>query len=177
MSRSTGKTHCITCGKEKVAYLCEGCSQTFCYDHLGEHRHTLGKRLDEIDDKCNSFRAILIEQKSNPKKHSLIQQINQWKIDSIKKIEQTAEESEQVLVPYITKHIHEIEIKLAHLARQLKESRDENDFDEIHLNEFTQKLRQFEEQLAEPSDISIKEVSSSYVTKLSAIISPGKCVY
>ena len=91
MATSTNRTRCITCGKEKVAYKCEGCSQNFCFNHLADHHQALGKQLDEVEDRRNLFREILTEQKMNPQKHSLIQQINKWERDSIKKIEQTAQ--------------------------------------------------------------------------------------
>ncbi len=93
MTASTGKIHCDTCGKAKATYKCEGCSQSFSFDHLADHRRVLGDELTEVEHKRNEFRQSLTEQKTNPQKHSLIQQINKWEQDSIKIIEQTAEKA------------------------------------------------------------------------------------
>ena len=97
MATSIGKTHCITCGKERVVYKCGGCSQDFCFDHLADHRQILGKQLDELEYKRNIFRENLTEQITNPQKELFIHQINKWEEDSIKIIQQTASESETIV--------------------------------------------------------------------------------
>jgi hypothetical protein len=174
MATTTGKTHCVTCGKGKVTYKCEGCSQYFCVIHLPDHHQAFSKELDEIESKSNLFQETLIEQRKNPHKHSLIQQINQWEEDSIHKIQQTAEEARQVLLEHTGENINEIEIKLTRLTKELKEIREENDFNEIVLNEFKQKLEQLEEQLNKPSNISIRQDFSLFIMKISVLTTPSK---
>jgi hypothetical protein len=83
MATTTGKTQCVTCGKDKVAYKCEGCSQNFCLNHLGEHHQLLIKQLDDLENERNLFRQTLSEQSNHPQKHSLIRQIDRWEKDSI----------------------------------------------------------------------------------------------
>ena len=95
---ATSKTQCFTCDKFLITYNCKGCSQDFCFNHLTEHRQTLGKQFDEIENDRDQFQQILIEQKQDPTKHFLIQQINQWENDSIEKIKQTANECKQILI-------------------------------------------------------------------------------
>jgi uncharacterized phage infection (PIP) family protein YhgE len=174
MATTTSKTHCVTCGTRKIAYKCEGCSQYFCIIHLPDHHQAFSKELDEIKDKSNLFRETLIEQRKNPHKHSLIQQINQWEEDSIHKIQQTAEEARQVLLEHTGENINEIEIKLTRLTDELKQTREENDFNEINLNEFKQKLEQLEEQLNKPSNISIRQDFSLFIMKISVLTTPSK---
>ncbi len=64
MAATTGKADCVTCGKEKFAYPCAGCSQNFCFDHLVDHHRTLKKQLDEVEDRRNLFRETLTQQKN-----------------------------------------------------------------------------------------------------------------
>ena len=137
---TTGKARCVACGKEKIAYKCEGCSQYFCVNHLAEHHQLLGKQLDEVENQRNLFRQTLTEQKNNPQKHSLIKQIDQWERESIRKIRETAEEAKALLITHTTGHINNIEVELTKLTEQLKQSQQENDVNEIILNEFKQKL-------------------------------------
>ena len=85
-SAATGKAQCCICDKEKIAYRCGGCSQDFCITDLMEHRQTLGKQFDEIENDRDQFLQILVEHKKNPSNHLLMQQINQWEKDSIQKI-------------------------------------------------------------------------------------------
>ncbi len=61
MATPTSKISCLTCGKEKVAYKCEGCLQDFCYQHLGEHRQSLFRQLDQIENEKNIFQQMLTE--------------------------------------------------------------------------------------------------------------------
>src|SRR5437868_7053759 len=100
MATAIGKTHCVKCGKEKVAYKCGGCSQDFCFNHLADHRQILDQQFDEVENKRNLFRQKLTEQTTNPQKHFLIEQINKWENDSINKIQQTAEEARQLLIKH-----------------------------------------------------------------------------
>ncbi len=86
MTTATGKSRCITCGKEKSAVRCEGCLQTFCFSHLNDHRQELSVQFDDIEVNRDLLRQILIEQTTNPNNHSLIKQIDQWEEDSIRKI-------------------------------------------------------------------------------------------
>jgi hypothetical protein len=175
MATATSKAFCITCEKERNTYKCECCSQNFCANHLADHHHALGKQLDEIEDRRNLFRETLAEQKTNSQEHPLIQQINQWERDSIKIIRQTAEEARELLVQHTAGNIDKLEGKLVKLTEQLRRTRDENDVNEIVLNQFKRKLKEMEEELAKSPNISIREDSSSFVSKISVVISSGKC--
>ena len=174
MAAAIGKTHCVTCGKEKVAYKCDGCTQTFCFNHLAEHRQVLEKELDHVEDQRNLFRERLTEQTTNPQKHALIEQINRWENDSINKIQQTAKEARKVLLEHTTEHMNNIEVKLTDLTTQLKVIREENDFNEIHLDQFRQKLKQLEDELNKPSTVSVREDSLPYISKIFVVVSSGE---
>ena len=131
---------------------------------MGEHHQLLIKRLDDLENERNLFRQTLSEQSIDPRKHSLVQQINQWENNSIHKIQHTAEEARQSILKHTTQHLKGIEVKLTKLTEKLKEIRQEDDFNEIHLDRLKEKLHQLEEQLKKPSTISIKEDnSSSYI--------------
>ncbi len=179
MAAATSKIHCVTCKKEKVTYKCEGCAQQFCLNHLVNHHQLLIKQLDEIENQQNLFRQLLSEQSDDQQKHSLIQQINQWEKNSIQKIQQMADEVRQVVMEHASKHMKEIEIRLTKLTEKLKVIRQEDDFNEIHLNQLKEKLNQLEEQLKKPSTITIvEENSSAFINKISVFITsvPGKSV-
>ncbi len=127
MATATGKARCVICGKEKSSYICGGCSQEFCFNHLADHKQELSKQFDGIEVNRDLFRQTLTEQTSNPQKHELIQQIDLWERDSIRKIRQTAEEARQLVLENTTGHIRELETKLNKLTHQLRQSREEND--------------------------------------------------
>ena len=78
MATANSKARCVICGKEKATLICGGCSQDFCYKHLGDHRQELSKELDDIEVTRDLFRQTFNEQISDPEKHSIIKQINTW---------------------------------------------------------------------------------------------------
>jgi hypothetical protein len=176
MATATGKSRCITCGKEKSAVRCEGCLKTFCFSHLNEHRQELSVQLDDIEVKRDLFRQTLTEQTKNPNKHSLIKQIDQWEQDSMRKIQQTAKECRELILQHTTGHIHQIEVDFTKLTDQLRETRQENDFNEIDLRQLRQKLTELAEKLDKPSNISIQQDSASLINKISVVASSRKFI-
>jgi phage regulator Rha-like protein len=176
MATATGKGRCVICGKEKRAVRCEGCSQLFCFDHLPDHRQELSIQLDEIEVNRDLLRQTITEQTTNPKKHSLIKQIDQWEEDSIKIIQQTAKGCRQLVLQHTAKHIDQIEVNLVKLTDGLRQTRQENDFNEIDLRELKQKLTQLAEELDKPSNVSIQQNSASLINKISVVVSSRKCL-
>ncbi|CAF1450144.1 unnamed protein product [Adineta steineri] len=171
MATTTGKAHCITCGKEKTAYKCEGCSQHFCANHLAEHQQTLRKQLDEVEDRQNLFKEAFNQEKMSPQKHSLMQLVNKWEQQSIKTIQQTAEEARQLLIQHTTEYINQTEVKLTKFTKQLRQIREENNVNENIVNQFKQKIKELEVELGRLSNISIQEDSSLFIPKISIVIS------
>jgi chromosome segregation ATPase len=176
MPTETGKRQCIICGKEKCAVKCEGCSKTFCFNHITDHRQELSGQLNEIEMNRDIFRQTLNELTNNPEKHSLTKQIDQWEEDSIKQIQQTAKECRKTLVQYTSEHIHRIEMKLAELTSQLRETRQENDFNEIDLSQFQARLTQLSEEFDKPTNVSIQQDSTSFINTISVVTSPRKFI-
>jgi sugar lactone lactonase YvrE len=171
---TTAKAQCCICNKEKNTYKCGGCSKDFCFNHLTEHRQSINQQFDEIENYHDQFRQTILKQKNDPQKHPLINQINKWEEDSIQKIKQTAQESRRKLIKYMNNHIIVIENQLNHLAKQLKEIREENEFNEADLNQLREKLTKLAEELAKPSNVIIEQESSSFIGKISVIVPIGK---
>ena len=99
-SSPSAKAACSTCRNKNVGvFKCQGCSQIFCRKHSNEHRERLSHELDEVIlGHDNLQQSIMERQGEETSSHPLIQQINQWKSDSIRKIQQEAEQArEQVL--------------------------------------------------------------------------------
>ncbi|UJR13274.1 hypothetical protein I4U23_000294 [Adineta vaga] len=174
MATRLSKTRCIRCDKEKTAVTCEGCLQLFCYDHLTEHRQELNKELHHIALNCDNFRQTLIEPITNSQKELFLNQIDQWEKDSMKIIQQTSNECRQILIQHTIKNIHQIEINLMKLMDEIREIRQEDDFNEINLKQFDMKLKQLQQQLDEPSDISIQQDSTSFISRIRVVVSSGK---
>ena len=160
MATVTGRNLCVICEKRKITYICEGCSKSFCRNHLSEHNQELRRQLDEIEDQRNLLEQNLIDQKVNSHNQPLLKQINQWETE------------------HTNTFLHEIEIKFERLTKQLKDIRQENKFNEIILNQLKQTLKCIEDELKnQPSTISIEEdSSSSFISKIFVNISQDQSI-
>ncbi len=170
MATATVQTHCSICNEEITTFMCRGCLKDFCFDHLQEHRETLKIKFHQIENDYNQFRQTLIDQKNNPNIHLLIQQINQWEQESINKIKQVANQCRETLTNYTNKCIISIENKLDNIIQQQTSIRGKNEFNEIHLEDFKQKLNKLKEELDKPTNVSIQQQSSTFIKKISVII-------
>ena len=170
MATAINNARCATCAKDKSIVRCEGCLQSFCLNHLLEHRQQLTKQLDEIQMTRDLFRQTLIEHINNSHDHLLINEINRWQQDSIDLITKTAEEARQKVHKYLNRYSSEMEKKLNELTEQLRESRKENDFMERDLQQWNQQLTQMSEELVKPSNIKVKQSSTPLITKINVEI-------
>ena len=107
------------------------------------------------------FRQNLSEQIKLPNQQDLIQQVNKWEQHSINKIQQTAEKNRQFILKQMNKGFEKIDIDLNHLTNQIKEIRQESDFNESNLIDLRNKLGRLQTKLNNLSNISLKEDNSS----------------
>jgi len=104
---SLSKAPCATCGNKAVGiFRCEGCLQVFCRKHLNEHRDLLSHQLDEIVLEHDTLQQTIVENKSTKNnQHPVLKQIDEWEKNSIRKIQQLAEEARQQLKELTGTHV------------------------------------------------------------------------
>ena len=174
MAAATNRTYCVTCEKERSTFKCGGCSQEFCFNHLADHKENLNKQLDEVEVNRDLFRQTLTEQTAKPQQHALIQQIEEWELDSINKIHHTANEAKQMVLKHTTGHVKNLETKLNKLTDQLRQRREENHFFETDLCRWSDELTRLTQQLAQPPNVSLQQESVPLVMKISVTSTSGK---
>ena len=167
MAATSERTICFSCNKEKLTYLCGGCSQRYCVQDLVKHRTDLSRELDQIQNDHDQFRQNLNDHKSNPSAHPLIEQINRWEINAIEKIRRTAEECRKKYFDHSNGFLLEIETKLTNLAQQIQQMHREDEFNEIDLNHLKQRLNNLQNELRRPANVLIKEHSTSFINNIS----------
>ena len=170
---------CVRCGKAKNrSFPCKGCSKMFCNKCFPSHLHELSGDLDEIVMQCDQFRQTLNEQMKDPNKHALIDKINKWERESMEKIKAVARESRQLLQQEIKKHFGSVEKELSELTNKIKGIRAEDDFNETHLKELREKLKQLECAIDKPANVSVKQDDGAFIKKISVVVvTPSKCHY
>ena len=140
--------------------------------HLIEHRQGLSRQLDEVEQDRDLFHQKLTQQKTNPQRNLLIQQVNQWEQESIEKIRQTAQELRQLLS--IDTNEKAIKTQLDQLTQQMRESRENAEIIEGDLHKWKAQLKQLTQQLNTPSNIAIEQTDTPVVKKIQVQFS-SKC--
>ncbi|CAF0909653.1 unnamed protein product [Rotaria sordida] len=162
----SNKVLCIICNKSKGIFKCEGCSRIFCPKHSIDHRNELGKQLEQIEVTHDLVQQILIQQTEGSKQHLLLKTIDQWEQESIVKIRQAAEEARNELLKYTAHHTNQVKKNLQLIFNDIKEGRENNDFSESELQQWTQKLEELKIELHNPINVSIQQDSIPLVTKI-----------
>ncbi|CAF1428893.1 unnamed protein product [Adineta steineri] len=169
MAMKNNKTLCIICNKDKITYLCEGCSRNFCLMDLTKHRQVLNEELKHIINDYNQFKHRFTDQKPTSHDLSLIDQINEWEINSINKIKQRARNCREIVTESLQTCINDIEMKFSDLNEQIKQIQNENEFNEINLNYLRNEFKKIREELDNPSNISIQQDSQPFINEISVI--------
>ena len=167
MAIATTKTICFVCNKCKITYVCPGCSQQFCLDHLPEHRKNLSQQLEQIQNDHDQLRQELNDRKIDSTSHPLIAQIDQWERNSIEQIQRTAQQCKQNYINYSNTFLLEVENKLNNVAEQIIEIYKENEFSEIDLKHLKQKLDSLQKHLYQSENLSIRQQSTSLINNIS----------
>ncbi|CAF1473724.1 unnamed protein product [Adineta steineri] len=167
MAMANNKRKCFTCHKENNTYTCEGCLKRFCSRHIPEHQQKLNDELSHIIIDYDQLKQKINEQ--NRQNHSLINQIDQWEMESIEKIQQKAQSYREIVIKFSETSINDIEIRFNDLNKQIQQLKKENDFNEINLNYLKSQLMKLTQELNSPLKISIKEDSESFINEISII--------
>jgi len=167
MATANLNTQCSICPEKTSTFLCNGCSENFCFNHLTEHRQSLNAQLIRIQEDYKLFNKIIIDRKNNPEQHPLIKQIDQWEKDSIEKIKQKAKEHREIIIHFTNRIINQIEMKFNYPNEQLISNQRRNEFNEIDLIKFKQKLEKLKEELNQPMNVSIEQQSNSFINQIS----------
>ena len=162
MASSNIQEHCSVCIEENT-YLCKGCLQTFCFDHLKEHRDLINQEFNQIEDNYNLLIENLNEQIENPNQRLFIKQINQWKQKSIEQIEAIAKEYEKDLIQCTNKYFLGLKNDL---NEKFKETQIKDKSNEKQLNQLKEQLNLLNKQFKEISTISFDIRTTSFIDRV-----------
>jgi hypothetical protein len=156
---------------------CEDCVRMLCRLHLNGHSQEFRQQLDEIENNRDLFRDTLNEQKNDQQKHFLIKQIDQWEMDSIETIQQTAKECREKIFQHTNEHFKQMEVNLTKLTNLIREVRQDNTLNEIDLIQLKQKVVQLKIDLNQVPNVSIQQDSTPFINKISVIVSSSEWIY
>jgi len=134
------KNLCSNCGKAADILMCGGCKKDFCSRHETDHREELNKQMIELMKNYDQLQQTISKQQAQPNYHPLIKQIDAWEHNAIEKIHQAANEARKQLLTVANKHRTKVADTLTLLTQELTDARDEDDYVETDLKEWTEKL-------------------------------------
>jgi hypothetical protein len=158
MATATGtKALCSTCQKTSGTFTCCGCRKDFCYRHVAEHRQELNKQMDEVTTNHDQLQQTIAEQEGQPSCHPLMKKIDEWEQQSVNKIHQAADNARKQLLTILDTYRTQVQNDLAHLTTELNKARNEDDYVETDLKEWTEKLDKLKSDLTATQTIDFNE--------------------
>ncbi|UJR15769.1 hypothetical protein I4U23_002703 [Adineta vaga] len=136
-SSSNIKQCCVKCDKGGGIAICSGCHQQFCIKHFIEHRQELTLEMDQIGQQHDLFRRDLSNELP---RHPLLTTIDMWEQESITKIQVTAELARADLQQLLDRTKTEMNISIDKLTTELQSSQELDDYTEIDLAKWKNKL-------------------------------------
>ena len=148
-----GNPLCIKCGnKGGGIFMCHGCGQSFCWKHAGEHRQDLSRQIDIIGQDHNLIQREMSESSTD---HPLFHQIDQWEKKSIAQIQKSALSARLDLQKKLQELKDQLQESLTNISRELSQSREKENFFEIHLTQWNERLEKIRQQLKKPLEIQM----------------------
>jgi hypothetical protein len=130
---------CIKCKNFGHLSTCNGCQQSFCNEHLTEHREELSHKMASIDKEYRHFEENLNE---NDLIQSYLPRIDQWEHESINKIKKTAEIARNDLLKIFNRMKNQLKSTLDKTYSDIQTNRKLQNYTEINLNQWMEQLKQ-----------------------------------
>ncbi|CAF1686194.1 unnamed protein product [Rotaria magnacalcarata] len=146
------KQSCIKCDKGGGIAICSGCQQQFCVKHFIEHRQELATQMDHVGQQHDVLRRDLSEEIVE---HPLLIRINIWEQESITKIQVAAEVARVDLQQLVDQTKDELKTSVDKITSEIQLSQERDDYTEIDLKKWSNKLKEFRTLLETPVNIDI----------------------
>jgi hypothetical protein len=154
------KTMMISNGLNKVCgrcrngsegeFTCNRCQQSFCWEHLTDHRQDIQKQMDTL---TQNHYLLKRDWEDESYHQELLHKIDQWEKESIEKIQMTADLARVDLRALIKQEKDNLKTSI----EQIDKSRQLNHFSEIHIKEWTQQIKNLHTQIERSFNIEIKQ--------------------
>ena len=146
---------------KRLQQIVKGCSQAFCTKHYSEHRRTLSEEMNEIISEQNQLQLTFNEQSTEPDSHPFMKRINEWEKDAIDQIQKRANELRLEVIELTAIRRGELSNKLRQMSTQLTESRQNDNYIEIDLQQWKNTLKDLQSMLDLSTMFSFEEPANT----------------
>jgi hypothetical protein len=159
-SSSFGNKQCVLCNKNGGILTCDGCQQAFCGKHVIEHRQQLTIQLENIMQEHDIIQQDIGQP---PDSHPVIEKIDKWEKESITKIQVAAGKARADLRQILDSSHERLANVCRDVATKLRDAREAENFSEIDLARWIQRLNEVKLQVKSLSMIHAVEDNNSAV--------------
>ncbi|CAF1369725.1 unnamed protein product [Didymodactylos carnosus] len=146
---------CTKCAKNAGTITCEGCSAKFCRRCFDNHRQDLSKELDNIVYEHDMLKQELEKPNENGT-HPLLKQIDNWRKESIDKINQLADRCRTDVVKLIDDNKNQLVDRFRKITNTIRDSRSDENYDDRHLKMWITQLKELKDELIKPSNVHVE---------------------
>ncbi|CAF2915671.1 unnamed protein product [Rotaria sp. Silwood2] len=133
------KQKCIKCKKFGQIFTCYGCQQSFCDEHINEHREELSHKMNDINKDYYHFEESL---NNNEIIQTYLSRIDLWERESIKKIQETSELARNDLLKVFDRMKNQLKSTCDKINYDIKSNQESKNYSEINLNQWMKQLEQ-----------------------------------
>ena len=144
---------CSKCEKGRGTFFCVGCEKYFCKKCHEEHRNDMANQLEGFVEKRNQLYGQITEATKGENFSSpLLIEIENWKTETIRKVEKIAEQAKQRAIELLNLKCKEIKSEFEKFSQELVRLRETEDFVEFDLESLTQVVNQLNQMLKKPRE-------------------------
>lgn len=140
--RLATKKTCSICHQQKDVYTCRGCQCSFCEEHVDEHRTNLSRDIEHLIDDFDVLGRDLEQEHESQNLQTIV---NDWEQRSIAKICLAAENVRFELSQWLERN-NDTKQSFDEVLQEIRVCQKSEDFNEIDLKRWTQKLDEFRRQ-------------------------------
>jgi hypothetical protein len=154
-SVKVNRSLCSVCGKVPSLSFCVGCQRVFCAEHAEQHRLDLSNLLDKIIFEHSQCKQTIIQYTEESNSHPLMKQINDWEIQSIEKIHQTANDARKQVLNAFEQFASNAITTMTNLTDELTKAQNDENFMETDIRQWMETLLKMKKELDKPPTINI----------------------
>lgn len=166
-SKST-RTSCVACGQVAGIFTCRGCGDSFCLRHTNEHRDAMDRQMNQIMQTHGQLKQSVVDQTTEQLCQSFLQQIERWEQQSMNKIRQVAKEVREQVLSCVRQRTDTFKEKLALLTQQLSRAKQDGEYFEHDIRDWTDRLHKLQETFKEQQklQISYERSNTPFISKI-----------
>ncbi|CAF1049651.1 unnamed protein product [Rotaria sordida] len=155
------KQNCIKCKNFDQIFICDGCQQSFCNEHINEHHEELSRQMNDINKDYHHFKEDLNNQEII---QSYLSRIDLWERESIKKIQETTEKARNDLLKIFDRMKNQLNSTCDKINYDIQSKQESKNYSEINLNKWIEQLEQlrhiyktsFQDDIIDDKQLSIR---------------------